>query len=96
MIDTTPQTSTEQLPSAAIAALHQGNKIEAIKIVRRERGIGLEEAKDAVDLYVQGDALLQSKFAAAQAGSKRRFLIWTAALVVLALIGYYLFSKGMR
>ena len=96
MIDTMPRTSTEQLPAAAIAALHQGNKIEAIKIVRQERGIGLKEAKDAVDLYVQGDALLQSKFAEAQTGSKRSFLIWTAALVLLALIGYYLFSKGMR
>ncbi len=96
MIDTMPQTSTEQLPAAAIAALHQGNKIEAIKIVRQERGIGLKEAKDAVDLCVQGDALLQSKFAAAQAGKKRSCLLWLTIFVALALIGYYLFSKGLR
>ena len=81
-----------QLPSAAIAALHQGNKIEAIKIVRQERGIGLKEAKDAVDLYVQTDPLLQSKFATARAGNKRSVLI-IAALILLALIGYYLLGN---
>jgi ribosomal protein L7/L12 len=96
MNDAVPQTGTEQLPSAAVAALHQGNKIEAIKIVRQERGIGLKEAKDAVDLYVQTDPLLQNKFAAARAGNKRSFLLWLTILIALALIGYYLFSKGMR
>jgi hypothetical protein len=96
MNDAGRQTGTEQLPSAAIAALQQGNKIEAIKIVRQERGTGLKEAKDAVDLYVQGDPLLQGKFAAARAGSKRSFLLWLTILVALAWIGYYLFSKGLR
>jgi ribosomal protein L7/L12 len=96
MDDTRPQTGTEQMPPAAVAALHQGNKIEAIKFVRQQRGIGLKEAKDAVELYVQGDPLLQSKFAAAQAGSKRSCLLWLTILVALALIGYYLFSKGLR
>jgi hypothetical protein len=96
MNDTGTQTGTEQLPSAAIAALHQGNRIEAIKIVRQERGIGLKEAKDAVEQYVQSDPLLQSRFAAARAGNKRSCLLWLAILVALALIAYYLISKGLR
>jgi len=97
MTDTDSHAGTEmQLPSAAIAALQQGNKIEAIKIIRQERGIGLKEAKDAVDRYVQGDPLLQSKFAAARAGNKRSCLLWLTILVALVLIGYYLFSKGLR
>ena len=96
MDDTKSQTGTEQMPPAAVAALHQGNKIEAIKIVRQERGIGLKEAKDTVELYVQGDPLLQNKFAAAQAGNKRSCLLWLTILIALALIGYYLFSKGLR
>lgn len=46
MTDTDSHAGTEmQLPLAAIAALQQGNKIEAIKIIRQERGIGLKEAK---------------------------------------------------
>ena len=34
-----PDQSKTALPSAAIAALHQGNKIEAIKLVRKEHGL---------------------------------------------------------
>src|SRR3990167_1052310 len=47
------------LPSAAIEALRKGNKIEAIKILRRERNLGLKEAKDCVEDYVRRDPLLQ-------------------------------------
>ena len=41
-----------ELSPATNAALRHGNKIEAIKIVRGERNIGLKEAKDAVENYV--------------------------------------------
>ncbi|TRZ96713.1 MAG: hypothetical protein D4R84_06580 [Rhodocyclaceae bacterium] len=37
------------LSAEAIAALRRGNKIEAIKLVRVERNLGLKEAKDAVE-----------------------------------------------
>jgi hypothetical protein len=43
-----------QLPAEAIAALQQGNKIDAIRIVRAELGIGLKEAKDLVDAAEAG------------------------------------------
>jgi len=43
------------LPEAAIVALDAGNKIEAIRIVREATGLGLKEAKDAVERYVPGD-----------------------------------------
>jgi ribosomal protein L7/L12 len=43
------------LPEAAIAALDAGNKLEAIKIVREATGLGLKEAKEAVERYVPGD-----------------------------------------
>jgi ribosomal protein L7/L12 len=44
------------LPEAAIAALEAGNKLEAIRILREATGLGLKEAKDAVERYVPGDA----------------------------------------
>jgi len=47
--------STSFLPEAAIAALGAGNKIDAIKIVREATGLGLKEAKEAVEQYVPGD-----------------------------------------
>ena len=39
----------KQLPSAVIRAIEQGRKIEAIKILREETGLGLANAKVLVD-----------------------------------------------
>ena len=78
-----------QLSTAAISALHHGNKIEAIKIVREERHIGLKEAKDVVDDYVRSHPGVQSSLAAAQIETKRRALLWLVGPIVLAILGYY-------
>jgi hypothetical protein len=43
----------DELPAEAIAALWQGNRIEAIKILRQARHIDLKEAKDKVEVRVQ-------------------------------------------
>lgn len=40
-------------PAAATEALRQGHKIEAIRIVREHTGMGLKEAKDAVESHEQ-------------------------------------------
>jgi len=86
-------TAVRTLSAAAIAALHCGNKIEAIKITREERGIGLKEAKDAIEDYVRSQPSLQSSFAAAQAETKRSALFWLAALSALAFLAYYFLVK---
>ncbi len=39
------------LPLSAIGALALGQKIQAIKIVRSERSLGLKEAKELVEAY---------------------------------------------
>jgi ribosomal protein L7/L12 len=44
------------LPPGALAHLQAGNKIEAIKELRRVTGLGLKEAKDWLDAYERGDA----------------------------------------
>ena len=46
-------------PSLAEAALLKGNKIEAIKIVREERGVDLKGAKDIVEQHVAAHPGLQ-------------------------------------
>jgi ribosomal protein L7/L12 len=81
------------LPVAAIAALQQGNKIEAIKIVRQERNLGLKEAKDAVDEYVRSQPSLQSALASAQSETRRVGLLWLAVIIVVAALGYYFLTK---
>ncbi len=82
------------LPAAAISALHEGNKIEAIKIVREERNIGLKEAKDAVDAFVRSQPSLQSSVEAAQSGANRSVLLWIVGVVVIALLAYFLLKKA--
>jgi hypothetical protein len=41
--------SVDALPASVLEAATSGRKIEAIKLLRREQGIGLKEAKDIVD-----------------------------------------------
>jgi ribosomal protein L7/L12 len=43
--------SPVQLPIEALQALRRGNEIEAIGIVRKKTGVGLMEAKEAVDAW---------------------------------------------
>ena len=76
------------LSTAAVAALHQGNKIDAIKIIREERKIGLKEAKDSVEDYVRDHPALQSSLALAQARAKRSVLLWIAVLIAVAVVLY--------
>lgn len=82
------------LSTAAASALQRGNKIEAIKIVREERNIGLKEAKDAVDEYLRGQPALQRARNTAQAESTRKALLWLAALIGLAMLGYYFLTSS--
>lgn len=81
-----------ELSGAAVAALTKGNKIEAIKRVREERGIGLKEAKDIVDRHVAAHPGLKRKFDAQQAEAMRGFLLWLAALIALASVAYFVIS----
>lgn len=71
-------------PAAAIAALSNGNKIEAIKIVRQEWRTDLKDSKDAVEAYVKTQPALAATMQEASATSQRSGLMW---LFVVALIG---------
>jgi ribosomal protein L7/L12 len=76
-------------PSAAIAALQKGNKIEAIKIVRVERNLGLKEAKDCVEDYVRRDPPLKRKMEEVQAEAQKGFVFWLVVLLALGAAVYY-------
>jgi len=77
------------LSSAAIAALQKGSKIEAIKIVRLERNLGLKEAKDCVEDYISHDPVLQRSMQQAQAEASRGFFSWLVVLLALGAAAYY-------
>ena len=81
------------LPGAAIAALHQGRKIEAIKVVRETTGLGLKDAKNLVESYISSRPDLQMNFAAAQSQSMRIFLLVLALIVALVAAGIILWFR---
>jgi len=47
-------TPADPLPADVLAALARGQTIEAIKLLRAATGLGLKEAKDAIDLHLDG------------------------------------------
>lgn len=80
---------TSAFPSAAEAALLKGNKIEAIKIVREERGVDLKGAKDIVEQHVAAHPGLQMQMDSAQATSRQGFLPWLMVVIIIAGLVYY-------
>ena len=82
--------STE-LPAAAIEALTKGQKIEAIKIVRQEWGLGLREAKDAVEAYVAARPMPASQAGESNPGTKR--WIWLVVVVGAILLFLHFFRR---
>lgn len=73
------------LPDEVVAALHRGDKIAAIKLLRETRGIGLKEAKDQVDRFAAADPVLRQKFCATTVSGARGCLFW---LILLLFVGY--------
>ena len=81
-------------PQAAVAALEQGNTIEAIKIVRLERDLGLKESKDLVDAYLKSRPDLQRRLEAAQAEAQQGFVRWLVIFLALAAVVAYFVMQG--
>lgn len=64
---TNDRSASPPLPYAAIEALRQGNKIEAIKLVSLERDIGLKDSKNVVAACLCAQPDLERQLEAAQA-----------------------------
>ena len=68
-----------KLPSEVITAIEEGHKIEAIKRLREAKGLGLKEAKQEVDAYMDANPSIR------QPKSGANGLIF---IVVVGLLGY--------
>lgn len=82
----------KDLPSDAIAALERGSKIDAIKCVRVARGVGLKEAKEIVEQFLDRSPRLKGRMASANAESARGFWGWSILAAIVAVAVYYLFG----
>ena len=79
-------TTEPGLPAPVVEALRRGNKVEAIKLLRQQGGLGLKEAKDMVDASGIGP---DDKAAPGEVKSGAGAL-WVVVVVLLALAGWYL------
>ena len=86
--------ASRPLPPAAVAALSNGNKIEAIKIVRQEWGTDLKDSKDAVEAYVKTQPALAATMQEASARSQRSGLTWLFVVALIGAVVYYFFRAG--
>lgn len=95
-MDTDEQETGNQQPLslAAISALGQGKKIEAIRLFRGDRQIGLKEAKNIVEDYIRTQPLLRDSFAAAQAKAKLNALLLLVLAVIVWLVAYWFGHRG--
>jgi hypothetical protein len=76
------------LPPDVRAALDRGQKIEAIKLMRERTGLGLKEAKDAVETYRPATA---SSHAPGEVHGSGKQWWWIALTVVIAVVfGYFI------
>ncbi len=84
---------SESLPPAALQALQQGRMIEAIKIVRTEHNLGLKQAKELVEQYMQQhpELLRQSRVAQTQQQGSVQRVMWVLGL--LFLVGLLLWQR---
>lgn len=77
-----------ELPPEAIAALEQGRKIEAIKIVRAGRGLDLKASKELVESYMRSRPELEERLKSGGLPA-----IWFWLLLLVAAAGLYWFSR---
>jgi ribosomal protein L7/L12 len=80
------------LPAAAAAAVATGHMIDAIKLLREAEGVGLAEAKQRVEAYVQRNPALKAQLAEQQAAMKRKLIQWVLiidVLLIAALVWYF-------
>ena len=79
----------QPLPADAIAALQKGSKIAAIKSVRLAHGVGLKDAKEIVEQFIENNPAIRARINAANMEDAKRSFGWIAAIVAIGLAAYY-------
>ena len=77
------------LSAPVIDALRRGDKIDAIKLLRSETGLGLKEAKDAIERSPHDLHSIASMRSPGEVPRSSGAAWWLVAAVVLALFVYF-------
>ncbi len=80
------------LPPQVAAELARGNKIAAIKLLRHATGLGLKEAKDAVDAAEGTQSPVKGSAAPGEVPSRSGSSIWRwVVIAAVVLLAYWYF-----
>lgn len=74
------KTGNRDLPTGAVLALDEGRLTEAIRLYRDAHGVGLKEAREVIEQYLELHPPLRAQLRAQAARQRRRMLTWLAAL----------------
>jgi len=77
---------TKTLSQKAISALEQGGKIEAIKIARVENNLGLKEAKELVEDFLEKNPVTNDRLKENSSGGFGFIII---VVIAIAIAAYY-------
>lgn len=80
-----------QFPAPVTEALRRGNKIEAIRLLREHTGMGLKEAKDAVDAFQQQSSATPVGLSPGEVPASRTGIWWLVAVAIAGVAAYYFF-----
>lgn len=88
-----PSVLQAPLPDSVTTALQQGNKIEAIRILRELTGLGLKEAKDAVEALSPDARSPTIRLSPAAVKDSPTIPWWLVLAAVAGLVAYYFFNQ---
>jgi ribosomal protein L7/L12 len=73
-------------------ALKQGKKLEAIRLYREQKGVGLKEAKEAIEVMLRGQQGPTSRLSPGEV-KKSTGLMWLAVAIVAGIATAYLYFR---
>ena len=86
-------TGFQTLPPDVTAALQRGEKIEAIRLMREQTGLGLKEAKEAVDNHGGMPMSGLNGLSPGQVGDTGSGIWWVVGLILVCLVGYMILRR---
>lgn len=91
----TPSPPPGEFPAEVIDALRQGQPAEAIKLLRDQTGLGLKEAKDAVDTYQAVHSTMIDADPSAEVSRTSERLWWVGLTLAAGALVYYVARNGL-
>ena len=82
--------STEvDIPSDVVAEIQANRKVNAIKLLRKQQGLGLTEAKAAIDTYIENNSDSITSTTPEEEGGIGRILVLIIGVSII--VGVYMY-----